>query len=274
MQFYLLRKRVCAGLLMALKMGWGAMVWEVRSPSLTLPRGLRNPGREVSSSRTRSSPRSCFSQRERWRWEESELWSCLFMESLFSSSIFTLVCSQVVEQLMRDEQDKPYLKITQRLQFLQFLMFWFPIAELLKKNSASTKLLPTTPYHRLRLDQAKLDDVSKRISSSTRWQTDKEYPPGVWEWISSLNIYWDIFFFSHAIFLALPSSSGQVPITDGAEVQSRPLRLIKYHLSDFLVSFQLRVSSRNLVSYLKQKEAAGVISLQNRWENVFRSTTA
>ena len=41
---------------------------------------------------------------------------------------------QVVEQLMRDEQDKPYLKITQRL----------------------------------RLDQAKLDDVSKRISSSTR----------------------------------------------------------------------------------------------------------
>jgi len=89
---------------------------------------------------------------------------------------------EVVEQLMRDEQDKPYLKITQRL----------------------------------RLDQAKLDDVSKRISSST----------------------------SHAIFLALPSSSGQVPITDGAEVQSRPLR--------------------NLVSYLKQKEAAGVISLQNR----------
>jgi len=89
---------------------------------------------------------------------------------------------EVVEQLMRDEQDKPYLKITQRL----------------------------------RLDQAKLDDVSKRISSST----------------------------SHAIFLALASSSGQVPITDGAEVQSRPLR--------------------NLVSYLKQKEAAGVISLQNR----------
>ena len=45
------------------------------------------------------------------------------IESLFSYSIFTLVCSQVVEQLMRDEQDKPYLKITQRLQILQFLMF-------------------------------------------------------------------------------------------------------------------------------------------------------
>ena len=28
------------------------------------------------------------------------------------------------------------------------------------------------------------------------------------------------------------------------------------------------------MSYLKQKEAAGVISLQNRCENVFRSTTA
>lgn len=89
----------------------------------------------------------------------------------------------VVEQLMQDENDKPYLKITQRL----------------------------------RLDQAKLDDVSKRISSST----------------------------SHAIFLALATSSAAVPVpSDNGEVQSRPLR--------------------NLVSYLKQKDAAGVISLQNR----------
>ena len=90
----------------------------------------------------------------------------------------------VVEQLMADEQDKPYLKITQRL----------------------------------RLDQAKLDDVSKRISSST----------------------------SHAIFLALATASAAVPVPQeaGGEVQSRPLR--------------------NLVSYLKQKDAAGVISLHNR----------
>jgi len=88
----------------------------------------------------------------------------------------------VVDQLMQDENDKPHLKITQRL----------------------------------RLDQAKLDDVSKRISSSS----------------------------SHAIFLALAANSGSVPLPDEGEVQSRPLR--------------------NLVSYLKQKEAAGVISLHNR----------
>ena len=89
---------------------------------------------------------------------------------------------EVVDQLMQDENDKPHLKITQRL----------------------------------RLDQAKLDDVSKRISSSS----------------------------SHAIFVALAASSGAVPLPDEGEVQSRPLR--------------------NLVSYLKQKEAAGVISLHNR----------
>ena len=90
--------------------------------------------------------------------------------------------AQVCDQLMRDEKDKPYLKITQRL----------------------------------RLDQAKLDDVSKRISSSS----------------------------SHAIFLALATSSAAVPLPTEGEIQSRPLR--------------------NLVSYLKQKEAAGVISLVNR----------
>jgi len=88
----------------------------------------------------------------------------------------------VVDQLMHDENEKPYLKITQRL----------------------------------RLDQTKLDDVSKRISSST----------------------------SHAIFLALTTSSAAVPVPTEGEVQSRPLR--------------------NLVSYLKQKDAAGVISLHNR----------
>ena len=90
--------------------------------------------------------------------------------------------AHVCDQLMRDEKDQPYLKITQRL----------------------------------RLDQAKLDDVSKRISSSS----------------------------SHAIFLALATSSAAVPLPTEGEIQSRPLR--------------------NLVSYLKQKEATGVISLVNR----------
>lgn len=88
----------------------------------------------------------------------------------------------VVDQLMKDEAGRPHLKITQRL----------------------------------RLDQTKLEDVSKRISSSS----------------------------SHAIFLALALSSTQVPVADTPDVLSRPLR--------------------NLVSYLKQKEAAGVITLQSQ----------
>ncbi|KAL0279623.1 UNVERIFIED_CONTAM: hypothetical protein PYX00_001138 [Menopon gallinae] len=87
----------------------------------------------------------------------------------------------IIDSLMRDEDGKPLLRITQRL----------------------------------RLDQPKLDDVSKRISSSS----------------------------SHAIFLGLSGSSSNITIDD-ATVQTRPLR--------------------NLVSYLKQKEAAGVISLPNK----------
>lgn len=85
---------------------------------------------------------------------------------------------EILESLMRDEEGKPILRITQRL----------------------------------RLDQPKLDDVSKRIAGSS----------------------------AHAIFLGLPGSSNAVTVDDAA-VQTRPLR--------------------NLVTYLKQKEAAGVISL-------------
>ncbi|XP_060856863.1 RNA-binding protein spenito-like [Metopolophium dirhodum] len=64
---------------------------------------------------------------------------------------------------------------------------------------------------RLRLDETKLEDVSKRMTA------DK-----------------------HAIFLAMPFSTNSISNND-ALVQIRPLR--------------------NLISYLKQKEAAGVISL-------------
>lgn len=89
--------------------------------------------------------------------------------------------TEIVEGLMKDEDGKHHLRITQRL----------------------------------RLDQPKLEDVQKRISSSS----------------------------SHAIFLGLAGSTTNVQ-TDDAGVQTRPLR--------------------NLVSYLKQKEAAGVISLLNK----------
>ena len=89
--------------------------------------------------------------------------------------------TDIIEALMKDEEGKHMLRITQRL----------------------------------RLDQPKLDDVSKRIQTSS----------------------------SHAIFLGLAGSSAAIT-NDDANVQTRPLR--------------------NLVSYLKQKEAAGVISLLNK----------
>jgi len=84
----------------------------------------------------------------------------------------------VIESMMKDEDGKSTLRITQRL----------------------------------RLDQPKLEDVSKRIITADM----------------------------HAIFLAMPCSTNSI-VNDDALVQIRPLR--------------------NLVSYLKQKEAAGVISL-------------
>lgn len=88
--------------------------------------------------------------------------------------------TDIAESLLKDETEKPLLRITQRL----------------------------------RLDQPKLDDVRKRIASSP-----------------------------HAIYVALPTSTSPVNVDD-ASVQARSLR--------------------NLVSYLKQKEAAGVISLLSK----------
>merc|ERR1719213_1083535 len=104
------------------------------------------------------------------RIEKSWEGGLILKNSLFPTKLLlTEGDHDVVDQLMHDENDKPYLKITQRL----------------------------------RLDQAKLDDVSKRISSST----------------------------SHAIFLALTTASAAVPVPQeaGGEVQSRPLRnLVSY----------------------------------------------
>lgn len=85
------------------------------------------------------------------------------------------------------------------------------IVESLMRDENGTKNLRIT--QRLRLDQPKLEDVQKRINSST----------------------------SMAIFVGL---SGPTINSDDANIQTRPLR--------------------NLVSYLKQKEAAGVISLLNK----------
>ncbi|CAG4947633.1 unnamed protein product [Colias eurytheme] len=89
--------------------------------------------------------------------------------------------SEIIDSLMKDEDGKNQLRITQRL----------------------------------RLDQPKLDDVQKRIATSS----------------------------SHAIFLGVAGSTASIS-NDDASIQTRPMR--------------------NLVSYLKQKEAAGVISLLNK----------
>ncbi|OWR40760.1 RNA recognition motif protein [Danaus plexippus plexippus] len=89
--------------------------------------------------------------------------------------------SDIIDSLMKDEEGKNQLRITQRL----------------------------------RLDQPKLDDVQKRIATSS----------------------------SHAIFLGVAGSTASITNED-ASIQTRPMR--------------------NLVSYLKQKEAAGVISLLNK----------
>jgi RNA-binding protein 15 len=89
--------------------------------------------------------------------------------------------SEIIDSLMKDEDGKNQLRITQRL----------------------------------RLDQPKLDDVQKRIATSS----------------------------SHAIFLGVAGSTASIT-NDDTSIQTRPMR--------------------NLVSYLKQKEAAGVISLLNK----------
>jgi len=88
---------------------------------------------------------------------------------------------------------------------------------LLKDEEGKDKLRIT---QRLRLDQAKLEDVTKRMEASSGY--------GVFlGWPASANSP-----------LSSPNAGSESP------VQSRPLK--------------------NLVSYLKQKEAAGVINLLNK----------
>ncbi|XP_014677108.1 PREDICTED: putative RNA-binding protein 15 [Priapulus caudatus] len=86
------------------------------------------------------------------------------------------------------------------------------IADMLLKDTVTTETLRIT--QRLRLDQPKLEDVSKRISA----------PSGG----------------GFCLLLAMPGSAQP----DDAALQQRPLK--------------------NLVTYLKQKEAAGVIALQGK----------
>ncbi|ODM93219.1 putative RNA-binding protein 15B [Orchesella cincta] len=95
--------------------------------------------------------------------------------------------------------------------------------DLLMKDEESKNQLRIT--QRLRLDQSKLDDVLKRISTSSH----------------------------HGVFLALPCSSTTASSSPTRGTQDEDSQ----NSSTALQSRPLR----NLVSYLKQKEAAGVISL-------------
>ncbi|KAJ8924431.1 hypothetical protein NQ315_007227 [Exocentrus adspersus] len=144
-----------------------------RSPDSDSDSGSRRAGLLASSRTLPEVARKC-----------TTIWqgALILKNSLFPAK-FHLIDgdTDIVESLMKDEDGKHQLRITQRL----------------------------------RLDQPKLEDVQKRISSAS----------------------------SHAIFLGLAGSTASVT-NDDATVQTRPLR--------------------NLVSYLKQKEAAGVISLLNK----------
>lgn len=144
-----------------------------RSPDSDSDSGSRRAGLLASSRTLPEVARKC-----------TTIWqgALILKNSLFPAK-FHLIDgdTDIVDGLMKDEDGKHQLRITQRL----------------------------------RLDQPKLEDVQKRISSAS----------------------------SHAIFLGLAGSTASVT-NDDATVQTRPLR--------------------NLVSYLKQKEAAGVISLLNK----------
>lgn len=101
----------------------------------------------------------------------------ILKNSLFPTRLHLLAGSRLIAEVLKDEDGKNNLKITQRL----------------------------------RLDQSKLDDVTKRMNNAS----------------------------SHAVFLGVPAS--MTIEHSSPDIQSRPLR--------------------NLISYLKQKEAAGVISM-------------
>ena len=101
----------------------------------------------------------------------------ILKNSLFPTRLHLIDGSRRIAECLKDEDEKNNLKITQRL----------------------------------RLDQSKLDDVTKRMNNAS----------------------------SHAVFLGVPASMSIEH--SSPDIQSRPLR--------------------NLISYLKQKEAAGVISM-------------
>ena len=101
----------------------------------------------------------------------------ILKNSLFPTRLHLIDGNQLIADSLKDDDDKNNLKITQRL----------------------------------RLDQSKLDDVTKRMSNAS----------------------------THAVFLGVPASMSIEHASP--DIQSRPLR--------------------NLISYLKQKEAAGVISM-------------
>ncbi|XP_064552187.1 RNA-binding protein spenito [Drosophila montana] len=155
-----------------------------RSRSRSPLKRARSPGSDSDTSTRRNDALGSAATVPEVARKCSTIWTgALILKSSLFPAKFHLTDgdTDIVESLMRDEEGKHNLRITQRL----------------------------------RLDPPKLEDVQKRIASSS----------------------------SHAIFMGLAGSTVDTDCDD-ASVQTRPLR--------------------NLVSYLKQKEAAGVISLLNK----------
>ncbi len=120
----------------------------------------------------------------------------ILKNSLFPTKLHVIEGDRHIAESLKDEDDRPNLKITQRL----------------------------------RLDQSKLDDVTRRMSTATSHAVFLG---------KQLNLIPGLRLCLHLCLTGMPTSVNIQ--SDNPEVQSRPLR--------------------NLISYLKQKEAAGVISM-------------
>jgi len=150
----------------------------IRNTSKLAPRSP-DPGRDSNTTNSGLTTARSVAELAR-RLEQDWEGGLILKNSLFPVRLLPTEAESGLAALLVDEKDRPHLRISQRL----------------------------------RLDPARLEEVSQRMASGGNAQ----------------------------VFLGLPGKAGQEQGgAEQAEVQSRPLR--------------------NLVTYLKQKEAAGVISL-------------
>lgn len=196
-------------------------------PGVTLWSERKNDKQEAYTSRTLSPPAvSTFCKEEDWNKDDSYETSHRYKrmrsscnsesdsESRFNGALATARCLADITRCTTNAwQGALILKSSLFPAKFHITDGDGNIINVLMKSDESKHLLKIS--QRLRLDPAKLEDVSKRIVSS----------PG------------------YGIFVGLPGPSSSI-FFDETTAQCRPLR--------------------NLITYLKQKEAAGVISLFNK----------